>query len=275
MNIFEFQNYRAAFTKLFEKEKKIRGSSWSIARLGEKTQIQPSYLTNVTKERAHFSSDQIYAVCESLGLSEEETSFLNLMMEWERATHAKRKQALRSRLELLRGQNIRVEKYVKAPQAPLSEIDKQRYYLDPNIELIHLYLGTKSAPVEAQQIAQAWGLPESTVVDILAFLQKSGLVRLRGRKWEVENIHQHLSQESPLCRPQQILKRLRGIETLQRTPEEKTFSFAATVTMTEETKLAIKARFLEFLEAAEKLVRDSEAKGIYQIQFDLFPWIAS
>ncbi len=273
MQIFEFKSYRAGLEELLAHEKKLRGARGSMARLAEKAQIQPSYLTNAMKLRAHLSSDQIYSLGEVLGLNESAKEFLSLLMEWERASHAGRKADLRKRLDATKKENIRVGKHIKVPESPLAEIERQKYYLDPNIELMHLYLGTENAPTDTAEIAKLWGLPEQTISDALVFLQKSGLVKLKGKKWISEAVHQHLPRESPLCKPQQMLMRLRAMETLQKIPRNEAYTFAATVTMTEEVKFQIQARFIEFLKETEKLIRDSRSENIYQIQFDLFPWL--
>ena len=274
MIVFEFNHYRKAFDQLFKQQKKLMGARWSMARLAEQTGIQASYLTNTIKGRAHFSSDQIFAVGEQLGLNEREIDYLNLLMQSERATHPKLKKQLSQQLHQFRDINLRAEKIIETQESPLGETDKAKYYLDPYNELLHMYLDIDGAPVEIANIAKVWQLPESKVAQILSFLQQTGLVRLKGSKWQVESIHQHLSRNSYLTPPAQLLKRVKAMETVQRLPREKVYSYIGTFTASEDTKREIQARFLEFLKQCDKLIKDSRPKEIYHLQFDLFPWIS-
>lgn len=273
MIIFEFTHYRKAFDQLFKQQKKLMGNRWSLARLAEQTGIQASYLTNTAKGRAHFSSDQIFAVGEKMGLNEKEIDYLNILMQFERATHPKLKKQLNDQLAQFRNENLRAEKVIETQDSPLGEIEKAKYYLDPFNELLHMYLGLDNAPTEIAAIAKAWQLPEKKTTEILSFLQQIGLVRIKGSKWQVESIHQHLSRDSYLAQPAQMLKRVKAIETIQKQPKEKVYSYIGTFTASEETKAEIQTRFLEFLKQCDKLIRESESKEIYHLQFDLFPWI--
>lgn len=271
-NLYRFDRYRPAFADLFAKKRTLK-QGWSTALLAERIGVQPSHITNVIKERNHFSSDQIYAIGGELGLTEEEMAYLDLLMEWERAEHPQRKQQLLTQIQSQRDQKLRVEKELKIQSLKLSSEENEKYYLDPNVELLHLYLGTKGVSVEAEQIARRWDLPVGYVAEILDFLQNVGLAEIKRGRWVVKPIHQLLPTSSPLCRPQQMLKRLRVMEVIQKTSPNEVYAFSGTLTMTEDTKLQIQARFVEFLKEIEKEVLMSEPENIYHLQFDLFPWI--
>jgi uncharacterized protein (TIGR02147 family) len=272
MIVFEFTNYRRGFNRLFKNHKRLMGARWSLSKLANAVGIQASYLTNVAKERAHFSSDQIFMICDQLGFSENESHFLNTLMQYERAMHPGFKKQLGTELARIRNENVRAEKVIETQENPLPEIDRAKYYLDPMIELLHMYLSIDHAPVEIAKIASVWQLPEQKVSDIISFLQSSGLIKLAGSKWKVESIHQHLSRDSFLAQPQQMLKRMKAIEVIQKHSKGKVYSYIGTMTASEETRQQIQIRFLNFLKECDLLIRESQPKEIYHIQFDLFPW---
>lgn len=274
MKIFTYDRYRAAFRDLFEERRKLR-PGWSSAQLAEKLRLQPSHLTNVIRGRAHFSSDQIYAIGGALDLSNEEISFLDLLMEFERAEQAVRKSKLQLQVQKLRDQNLRAEKALVSKENSLQPQDRERYWLDPNIELLHLYLSTKGAPSEPADIAREWGLPPDYVGDILVFLQKTGLIERHRGRWKVHPVSQHLPATSPLCKPQQMMKRMRAMELIQKLPADRIYSFSGSITMTEDTRLKIQGMFVKFLKEVESAVIDSESDSLYHLQFDLFPWLAA
>lgn len=272
MNIYRQTNYREIFAQLFENERGRR-PGWSTAQLAQQIRVQPSYLTNVVRERAHFSSDQIYAIGSQLNLSAVEIRYLDLLMIFERAEFPERRQVLQNEIHAIRDKEFRTEKRLRAPENRLSELDREKYYLDPNIELMHLYLGIKGAPKEITKIAQAWGLSTDYVAQIITFLEKVDLVKTAPRGWKVQGTHQLLSPQSHLAKPHQILKRIRALETIQKISAEKIYSFSGTLTINEETRLQIQSLFVEFLEKCEKASLASSEEGIYHLQFDLFPWL--
>jgi uncharacterized protein (TIGR02147 family) len=271
-HIYKFENYRSAFTALFiDKRREQKG--WSTAKLAEKIRVQPSHITNVIKGRNHFSSDQIAEIGQQLYLESEEIIYLDLLMQWERSEHLPRKSRLLTEIQKTRSQKLRVNKQLKIDEAKLSSEDLEKYYLDPNYELLHLFLGVKNIPTEVNQIAKIWNLPIETVSEIIQFLKSRNLVEQKKNKWIVKPIHQMLPTSSPLCRPQQNLKRLRAQELVYKISPEKLYTFSAALTMSEDSKLAIQGLFVEFLKKVEKEVLNSNPENIYHFHFDLMPWI--
>ncbi|MCB0406737.1 MAG: DUF4423 domain-containing protein [Bdellovibrionales bacterium] len=272
MDIFGYTEYRKAFADLFSHLKEMRGQRWSIALLAKNLGIQASYVTNVTKERAHFSADQIHMIGESIGLSNLETEFLVLLMEWERSTFLQRKKQLKKQIAEFQHRHLSSQRYVESNKLSLSDTDLQTYYLDPHIELIHLYLGLPGKSQNEKDIAGIFHLSPESVGQIIDFLQSKKLIEFQNGRWVRHRIQQHLSAESPLCQPHQQLVRFQTIEKLGRLEKQDLYTFMATVTMDEDTRLQIQAQFLKFLKKAESLVKSSKPKGIYQLQFDMFPW---
>lgn len=272
VNIYKFEQYRSALTSLFVEMRKNK-KGWSTALLSEKIGVQPSHITNVIKGRNHFSSDQLCAIGIELNLTQEEINFLDLLKEWERSEHPVRKSTLLKQIQQTRAQKLRLEKELKiAPPSFLKE-EMESYYLDPNFELIHLYLGTKKAPTDSHTIAKIWNFPEEYVEQIITFLRSKGLIEKQKTTWLTKPIHQLLPTSSSLCKPQQMLKRLRVLDVLQKNPTIDAYTFSATLTMTEDSKLYIQGLFLEFIKEIEKEVLKSQPENIYHLQFDLVPWI--
>ena len=270
MEVLSKSDYREAFSELFGLRKQSLGQKWTLSSLAKRVGLQASYLTNVVKGRAHFSADQIYAVCESLGLSDVETEYLVLLMELEKSAHAPRKAKLQSEIEELRRKHL--SRYVQEEAAPLSADDLQAYYLDPNLELLHFYLGLKSKDQSPETVANALGISSEQVLEGIQFLSSRGLIKKHNSRWVRGVIKQHLSEDSSLCKPNQQLLRFKALNQLQNTAKERKYSFMATVSMDEDSRLKIQSAYLQFLKQARKIVEDAEPDEVYQIQFDLFPW---
>lgn len=271
MNIFKFNDYREAFSELFQdlRSKKV----WSTASLAEAVGLQPSYLTNVIKGRAHFSSDQIHALGEVLKLKNEEIDYLDLLMCWERSINARRKEKLSREVEKIQNSQRRANRNIEAKASLQSKSIQERYYLDPMIEMIHLYLRTKKAKHDIQDIAKEWSLHRETAASIIDFLEKNQIIHWQGKKWKVEPVHQLLDHQSPYAIPHQMMKRIRAMDIIQKSPPNEVYSFTASLTMDQKSKLQIQGEFVEFLKKCEKIVLKSNPEDLYHFQFDLFPWL--
>ncbi len=86
MSIYSYLEYRPALAERLVRQKNQPGGV-TMAKLAEKIPVQPSYLTNVVKERAHFNADQLHTLCELLGYTAEEIRYLTLLLEHERSSN--------------------------------------------------------------------------------------------------------------------------------------------------------------------------------------------
>lgn len=275
MEILSFTDYRTALSELFAWQKKLWGQRWTLSGLADQAGLQASYLTNVIKGRAHFSADQLRAIADAMKLSQVESEYLLLLLEWERSSYPPRKKDLSKCIEEIRRKNLSSIRYVTTKESPLSEKQQETYYLDPNVELLHMYLGVPRLSQEIKEISKSLAVTEEFIRETLKFLESTGLVEVRKGRWVKNPVKQHLPEDSPICRPHQSLVRFKSLDHIQKIPKEKKYSFMATVTMDEEARLKIQAAYLSFLKEAQNIVEKSEPEGIYQIQFDMFPWLKS
>lgn len=272
MELLSKSDYRQALEELFQLKKQRLGQKWTLAALAKKIDLQPSYLTNVTKGRAHLSADQIHAIGSALDLSEVEIDYLVLLMEIEKSNFTQRRKKLQLQIEEMRRAHLTSAQYIPTQELQLSDEDKLYYYLDPNVELLHFYFGLKNKSQKIEDIAKALSVPEEFVDKTIEFLSSRKLIELKHGRWVRGSISQYLPENSLLCKPSQQLLRFKALDRLQKIPKEKKYAFMATVSMNEEARFEIQAAYLEFLEKARKIVQNSEPEEVYNIQFELFPW---
>jgi uncharacterized protein (TIGR02147 family) len=271
MNIFEFNSYTEALQQTFH-ERKAMNSELTLAWLAQQSLIQPSYLTNVLKGRADLNSDQLYRLCDLLNLTVEDYEFLQLLLEMKRTQFDKKRKELELKIKKIRAQQLSAEKTLKTQTVTLTPEQSEKYYLDPYVQLIHIYLTIPKAKKNLTSLAQKFSVSEARMTLVLQALIEIGYVQKRSEEYEVLQKGKHLPRESHLLRPHQHMLRLKSLEQLQALPAESTYSFSATISTTPEVRTRLQAEFLKFLKAAEKLVENHEAEKLYQINFDLFPW---
>ncbi len=270
MSVFRHSNYREALAE--ELEIRQRTGRWTLRKLAEKSGVQPSFLTNVMKGRADFSSDQLYAVCECLEFPASERKYFLLLLEFERSSHQGRKRELETEIQRLQKQHLKSESHLQAAKVEVTLDMVAEYYLDPFVQLAHVHLNFPAYAKDPEKLRALMGISKSHLSQILDVLVRIGYIRHEGQTYHVITKNKHLPKESPLCGPHQSLMRLKSIDQMQRLAFDEKYSFSATFTGTQETKTRVQEAFLGFLKKAEAAVRPAESKAVFQMNFDLFPW---
>lgn len=271
MKIFTHLSYTEALTEVIELRKQL-GLPISLSALAQTCQMQPSYVTNVLKGRADFNTDQLARICDQLEIGIEEGDYLALLLELKKTNFDKRRLQLETKIKELRARHLRAEKSITTKSVELLPDQLNKYYLDPFIQLIHIFLGSYKKHVTVDLLAQKFSLPKNHVANILQTLEEIHYIKRIGNQIKVLVEGRHLPRESALLKPHHALMRIKSIDQMQRLSSDQSYSFSATISTEPEVKTLIQAEFLKFLKVAEKLVRSRDSEKLYQINFDLFPW---
>ncbi len=268
--IYRQWNYIEALEELFQ-ARKSRVGKWTLARMGEEIGIQPSYITNVLKGRAHLQSDQLYAIAEHLGLKSNEREYLLLLLDYNRTVSAARKTELKAKLLQFQKKLLKSERHISAKTVEGGE-NLSEYYLNPVCPIVHVFLNFEQYAKHPEKIAQQLGIAKNLLGEALVILEKLKYIEKTSKGYTVLVKNRHLPKDSSLCEPHQTLMRYKSIDQMQRIPKDDKYSFSVTLSCTLEDKNLIHQEFLNFLKKSEAIVKNSKREGIYQINFDLFPW---
>ncbi len=269
--IYSFDDYRKALLSRIQALKELR-PDFTLTQIAEKAGMQPSYLTNVLKGRAEFNTDQIYRVAELLDLSADKIDFLILLLEYSRTSLPSRRSLLKNRIAEIRAKQLRADSVLDSKKMQISDLEQAQYYLDPFVEIIHMYLNLNSVEFDVPSISRRFGLSQKQTAKILDLLERLQLLVRQGKKWKVLGVTKHLTADSPFSRAHLVSHRQLAIDRIWRVGTETCYSFSGTFSCSEEAREKIKAEFLSFLKKFEKLVTESSSDELYQINFDLFPW---
>lgn len=268
--IYRHWNYIEALEDLFQ-ERKNRVGKWTLARMGEEIGIQPSYITNVLKGRAHLQPDQLYTIAEHLGLKANEREYLLLLLDYNRSTNPNRKADLKDKLFQFQKKYLKSDLHISAKTVDVEERFSE-YYLNPICPIIHVFLNFDQYAKQPEKIAQQLGIAKNLLGDAIAVLEKLKYIEKTSKGYKVLIKNRHLPKDSPLCEPHQTLMRYKSIDQMQRIPKDDKYSFSVTLSCTPQDKNLIHQEFLNFLKKSEHIVKNSKREEIYQINFDLFPW---
>ncbi len=274
MNTFTYLSYRAWLCQA-HKQKKSERSTWTLGRLADCTSIQAPYLTNVMKERAHLSADQLFAILEYFKASPAERDYLLLLQDWERSSLASRKSFLKKQIDSIQEEQLRTEIHIQAPVAKVDQNELSRYYIDPHLQLIYAFLGIERFSQKPTRVAECLSITEDQVDSAIQELRKMGLLVTSKGKLEKTKKKLHLPKDSYLCWPQQQLMKQRSALHLLKLPKELQYNFMVTFTADENCRKRIQLEFLQFLSRIESWVHESDSTDVHQMNFELFPWTDS
>ncbi len=253
----------------------LRGERISNQALAEAMRVQSPYLSKVFSGSADLSEDQLFLAARKLKLSEDEHRYVALLLVFSRASLKERKAELLLEIEAWQNRKLSPSENRSAPQIALgngSETELlSRYYLDPWAQIIHMYLTIPKWLKDPRHLVSETRIEASRLADILKTLEELEIIEFKSGVYRLLKDQLHLSKKSVLCGPQQNLMRTLSLSKTANAPAD-AYSFLATFTANEKTRLKIQAEFVNFLKNVETLVQAAPSEDVYQIQFDLFSW---
>lgn len=253
----------------------LRGEKVTNHELAEAMRVQSPYLSKVFSGAADLSEDQLFLSARKLKLSEDEHRYLTLLLNHNRASLKERKAQLM--LEIQNTQKRKLSPSENRTASRIAPIDPsehgsiESYYLDPWAQIIHMYLMIPKWLKNPRALAEETRIGAERLASILKTLEELEIIELKSGVYRLLKEQLHLSKTSPLCLPQQNLMRTLSLSKTANRDDE-SYSFLATFTANEKTRLKIQGEFIDFLKRVETLVAESPSEDVYQIQFDLFSW---
>lgn len=269
MNVYAWLDYR----EVIKRKKADQGGTY--ADLAERCGIQKTYLSKVVGGTADLNSDQLYLVAGALGLDEEETQYVLLLLERARSQLPARRKRLDRRIASIQMGHLDTGKSIGTkPEDPGDAGPLSLYYMDPYALIVHAFLTIPYFRAHTPEIARRLGLGDGQLQNVLKTLQAAGILEWRRGEREPRLLKEHLqlAKNSPLLEAHQALMRAIAAAQVARVKKDEKFTFMVTFSADEGTRALIHERFLAFLKDIEPAVRKAPAKNVYQLGFDLFPW---
>lgn len=269
--------YKEALRGVLEdkKDSALSRHSYSFQAMAKACGVQKTYLSKVFNGDAHLNSDQLFAAARYLDLSGAELERVTLLHERERAQNPDRRAHLAQRLEELETRSLASQTHLKAKPARLQKEIESEFFLDPELQIVQLYLCIPKYAANPASLAKRMGISTTALDAKLAKLERLGFVERKGAAIRVLRNDLHLGDDSPLIGAYRSLMRLKAVERFARTdasPKNAPYGFSALFSASEKTKIEIHRNFLAFLKESERLARASAPEEVYLMNFDLFGW---
>ena len=265
--IFKYLDYRDFIKSLVEK----KPSPYSYQSLAQAMRMQKSYLSRILGGAGQLSQDQGYHLSQHLKLNPTEKEYLELLIEWDRTGIQQRKRALRTKIQSIQKSKIQTSEFINKN---IHEQTLTEYYYDPWMQILHIALLTEGwTPTNYKDIGHHLGLSEGRIQFLVEKLTSLNLIAIEQNRFVNKAQGLHLSSHHPLTSVTHSLFRTASAAKMQQLNNDDAYSFTATFSANEETFLALKTEFLNWLKSVEPLIDQAPSQECYQVHFDLFPWL--
>ena len=270
--LFAYKDYRAALRQRADEWKQaVPGATFQA--LAKTCRIQKAYLSRVFQEEAELSQDQVFLACEHLGIAGLERDFIVTLHMFCRSEVPMRRRHLAEQLTRQREQaretlgNVNIQPVVGEELEGLTPL-----FLDPDLQLAHLYLMIDRYRNEPKTLSEVLGVAPGQVEQLLETLRRLGLISVTPDGLLVIREAMHLPAGSPLFRPYRTLLRQRALAHQARLPDKVGYSLSLLFTATKDIEARLRQRFLELLKEFEPEVRAAPSESVFFLGIDLFPW---
>jgi DNA-binding MarR family transcriptional regulator len=264
-NPFQYNEYRRFLNDICASEHAPRGYRAALARSAE---CQAAYLSQVLREKAHLTEDQLLGIGNFLELKLPEIEFLMLLMRHEKAGTPKLKKYLNSSIEKLRREQLNLKNWLDADSLNLSHEILLQYLSTWIPSTVHLLTSSPEFCTPAK-IAQRLSLTQDKVSETLFFLEKYGFVEREGSQWKFKSGSKHLEKDSPLQHLLQVGRReLVSRSLTQGSPAS--MHFSSVFTLSEKDLMEIKDVMTRSIERSHNLIQASGTEKLACICIDVF-----
>lgn len=260
-SIYAFEDYKAYLSQVLG-----RGLRSQLAgAIG----IQSAFVSQVLKQKVHFSLEHAIKISKFLGHSESEAHYFMLMLEFARAGSEDLRKYFKQQMEEIHRKRLQVDRRLEVQQV-LSRENQLIYYSSWYYAAVHVCLSIPELQAKSP-LAAYLGLSPARVADCLEFLCRSGLAVEKEGRFEIGPTRVHLPADSPHFSKHQVNWRVRSIQALEQLSREKTLHYCGAITLSKADVEKIRKVLLEAIERTEAIYRPSKEEVAYAINMDFFP----
>jgi uncharacterized protein (TIGR02147 family) len=255
------------FLRAWIREQPKRGRGIG-AQLAQRLGISATMVSQTLSGDKTLSPEIALQMAEALGLSEDATDALLLMVERDRAGHHRLKARLTAQLERLRAERRDLSSRVRKDQS-LSETERATYYSS------WLYSAVRNLSAlpnvnSVDDISVRLGVPRSTAQRVVDFLLESNLCATDesghlsyAKQWT------HLPAKSPLVRQHHQNWRIQGFRRMEEQSDEHLF-ITAPMSMSVQVAVRVRERLLKLIEEVQKEVGPSPSEATWCLNLDWY-----
>lgn len=265
ISVFEFDDYKAFFlAKIKEEPNSGRGARRKLA---EFIGCQIAYVSHVLAGDRHFSPEQAEAAARFFSLRDDETEFLFLILDHQRAGTAGLRRHLQKRIDQRRREYREIKKRIRISHS-ISPADQALYYSSWHYQAVHTILTIPEFRTPSA-IASRLGLTSDRIGTILSFLLEKGLVKETASGYQPTESQIHLPRTSPLISKLHGNWRVQALMAMEQMRDED-YHYSGLVTLSRHDATVVREIMTKSLSQAIDVIKPSPAERLFVLAMDFY-----
>jgi uncharacterized protein (TIGR02147 family) len=269
MNIFENENYKEIlkFYIRSQSSSQVRGSYKNIAQyLG----VHATLISQIMAGEKDFTEEQIFSVCEFLGIPKLEKEYIWALVQVERAGSFQLKEHYKVLKERIRSDSHNLSRRVRKNRE-LTDEEKAIFYSSWIYSAVQIATTLEKVRVDFQFLCDRLHLPPAKARAVLDFLLDIKMIQEEFGVFAPGSTVTHLEASSPFIIKHHSNWRLKAIEAAENlSTEELMYSGNFTVSRDDFSKL--REEMIQVIQKFLSIVKNSPGEDIAQFNLDLF-WL--
>lgn len=264
--IFDAQDYRQFLEAALSFD--AYGKRGGKSDLAKYLKCESSFISQVLKNRIHFSLEHGIKVARFLRLSAKERQYLLLLIQRDRAGSAELRDFFAEQAQAMQDDMTSIKAQIRV-KGKVGKESQTEYYSMWWYSAIHMLCAFDHTRTP-EAIATKLNLEINVVKDVLNFLESVNLVRKSAAEtYEIATERVHVPSDSPLVTRHHLNWREKLIEHLQR-PQPKDLHYSSIIGISQQDGETIRRMILDFIAAKEKVLEASPSEKPYVLLLDFF-----
>ena len=263
MNIFKENDYKAILKHLF-RNSKVKGLSRKLA---EYLGVHATLVSQVISGEKNFTEEQIFSVCEFLGIPELESEYILMLLKIERAGSKKIRDHYIGKKNEIQNRALQISERIKKDRK-LSDAEKAEFYSNWIYSAVHV-LTSLEKKSSFEEICKRFALKPAKARSVIEFLVSINMIVEKNGVYELGTGSTHLEKKSPLVITHHMNWRTKALQVAPNLSDGE-LMYSANVSMSRADFDRFREELAQVVQRFQAIVKDSPAEEIAQLNIDFF-----
>lgn len=263
--IFDYVNYKDYINeRIMDSPSKGRGIKLKIS---EFLKCQTAFISQVLNGDPNFSLEQAVKLNNFFEHTREEARYFLLLIQLLRAGSSGLQEFFKLEMKEILDKRSDLKNRLDIKNS-LKKFDQQVYYSNWLYACIHMMVAIPEFQTP-QAMSRHLNLPREKVMEVITFLEETGLIQRKGAHYEIGITKIHLSKDSPQIQRHHTNWRMQAIRSID-INESADLHYSTVVSMSRTDTPKVKEILIKAIEECRSVIRDSKEEKIQSICIDFF-----
>lgn len=266
VNLFSFTNYKTFVQKWIATQPK--GGRGIYSKLAESLDLSSVMVSQIFNGDREISLEHAIRLAEFLGLTHQETQYLLLLVNYQRAGNKPLREFYYNEIKLVQDKRQESLKHVHQEDIKLSEVDQAVFYSNWIYSAVRLQVSIEGFQTE-NALVEKFRMSRAEIQKVLDFLVRKNLVVLTKSGYQMGPQRTFLDAASPFFYSRQISWRMKAIEKIEnRKPSQ--ISYTCPMSVSDAIYEKLKKSLTETIAEMNRTITTEKPEKLACLNIDLF-----